>query len=437
MLIYLVYLVIGLMGIGLIIFLHELGHFAAARLMKVDVDVLSYGMGPRLFSIYGRNTEYRLSLIPFGGYCRMKGSLDLMKALKDDAKSMDRTEAGSYFGTTPLVRFFIYLSGPLMNFILAVLLLTAVAALPVDRLSDPAVITPVSSYYALFQSDIRQSNVEKGDRIIALSGHTVLDWQDAEDYIKTHSGEIIPAIIERNGAILHTELIPTETANGYAYGITNLQEAVIGRSLSDDFLPGDKIVEADGKAVEYTIDVYSIDKDSFQITIDRDGELLARDITGGILPFAWQSALRKSSESNHPFSYGVRRTFEMAGAAMKALGAFITLHFEDALTVITGPVKAAESIGGITALAFSESSLSGIRAFFMLMAMVSISISVGNTLPIPTFDGGQMLINIVEMINHRELSPRTYVILQIAGMILALLIMVMMYSLDIKAYFFS
>ncbi len=437
MLIYLVYLVIGLLGIGLIIFLHELGHFAAARLMKVDVDVLSYGMGPRLFSIYGRNTEYRLSLIPFGGYCRMKGSLDLMKALKDDAKSMDRTEAGSYFGTTPLVRFFIYLSGPLMNFILAVLLLTAVAALPVDRLSDPAVITPVSSYYALFQSDIRQINVEKGDRIIALSGHTVLDWQDAEDYIKTHSGEIIPAIIERNGVILHTELIPTETEDGYAYGITNLQEAVIGRSLSDDFLPGDRIVEADGKAVEYTIDVYSIEKDSFQITIDRDGELLARDITGGILPFAWQSALRKSSESNHPFSYGVRRTFEMAGAAMKALGAFITLHFEDALTVITGPVKAAESIGGITALAFSESSLSGIRAFFMLMAMVSISISVGNTLPIPTFDGGQMLINIVEMINHRELSPRTYVILQIAGMILALLIMVMMYSLDIKAYFFS
>ena len=437
MLIYLVYLVIGLLGIGLIIFLHELGHFAAARLMKVDVDVLSYGMGPRLFSIYGRNTEYRLSLIPFGGYCRMKGSLDLMKALKDDAKSMDRTEAGSYFGTTPLVRFFIYLSGPLMNFILAVLLLTAVAALPVDRLSDPAVITPVSSYYALFQSDIRQSNVEKGDRIIALSGHTVLDWQDAEDYIKTHSGEIIPAIIERNGVILHTELIPTETEDGYAYGITNLQEAVIGRSLSDDFLPGDKIVEADGKAVEYTIDVYSIEKNSFQITIDRDGELLTRDITEGTLPFAWQSALRKSSESNHPFSYGVRRTFEMAGAAMKALGAFITLHFEDALTVITGPVKAAESIGGITALAFSESSLSGIRAFFMLMAMVSISISVGNTLPIPTFDGGQMLINIVEMINHRELSPRTYVILQIAGMILALLIMVMMYSLDIKAYFFS
>ena len=89
MLIYLLYMIIGLIGIGIVLFLHELGHFIAARLMKVDVEVLSYGMGPRLFSFYGRTTEYRISLIPFGGYCRMKGSLDLMKALKDDAKSMN------------------------------------------------------------------------------------------------------------------------------------------------------------------------------------------------------------------------------------------------------------------------------------------------------------------------------------------------------------
>ena len=71
------------------------------------------------------------------------------------------------------------------------------------------------------------------------------------------------------------------------------------------------------------------------------------------------------------------------------------------------------------------------------LAMVSLSISVGNMLPIPTFDGGQMLINIIEMIKRKELSPRAYVILQLAGMLMALLIMIAMYSLDIKAYFFS
>ena len=127
----------------------------------------------------------------------------------------------------------------------------------------------------------------------------------------------------------------------------------------------------------------------------------------------------------------------MSAAALNALGAFITLHIEDAMTVITGPVKAAESIGGITALAFSASGTSGVRTVLMLLAMVSLSISVGNMLPIPTFDGGQMLINIIEMIKRRELSPRAYIILQLIGMVLALIIIIAMYSLDIKAYFFS
>ena len=108
-------------------------HFTAARLLDVDVEVLSYGMGPKLFSFQGPKTEYRISLFLFGGYCRMKGSLDLMKALKDDARSMDKTEAGSYFGTTPVVRFLIYLAGPLMNFLLAVLLLALSSLIPVFR----------------------------------------------------------------------------------------------------------------------------------------------------------------------------------------------------------------------------------------------------------------------------------------------------------------
>ena len=437
MLIYLLYMIIGLLGIGFIIFLHELGHFAAARLLKVDVEVLSYGMGPRLFSFYGRNTEYRLSLIPFGGYCRMKGSLDLMKALKDDSKSMDKTEAGSYFGTTPAVRFLIYLAGPLSNFIIGVLMLSLSAMIPVERLSDPAVVTPISEYSAVFGEDIKQNGILKGDTLLASGNHRFIDWQDAEDYIKEHSGEIIPLSVLRDGQKTETELLPIETENGIVYGITNLQEAVVGRSMSDDFLPGDRITEADGKTIRYTLDLYSIDSKDFTLTVDRDGKLIEREIKDGILPFAWRSDIRKSAESNHPFSYGMRRATEMSAAALSALGAFLTLNLEDAMTVITGPVKAAESIGGITALAFSESGVSGVRTVLMLLAMVSLSISVGNMLPIPTFDGGQMLINIIEMIKRKELSPRAYVILQLAGMLMALLIMIAMYSLDIKAYFFS
>lgn len=437
MLIYILYLLIGLIGIGFVLFLHELGHFTAARLMKVDVEVLSYGMGPKLISIYGRNTEYRLSAIPFGGYCRMKGSLDLMKALKDDARSMGATEAGSYFGTTAASRFIIYLAGPLTNFILAIILLSVSAAIPVDRLSDPALVTPVSEYRSVFNSPIEQSTIRKGDRLIASGSRIFLDWQDAEGFLSAHSGEVIPVTLERDGSTVETVLIPYPSDTGYAYGITNLQESVVGRSASPDFLPGDRIIKADGREIEYTLDLYAIDKEDFTLEVERNGEILERSIEGGVLPFAWESGLRRSSESPPPIVYGITRSAGISAAMLKAMGAFLTLHLEDALTVLTGPVKAAESIGGITVLAFSTDAYSGFRTLLMLLSMVSLSIALGNLLPIPTFDGGQMLIAAIEALRRKHLSPRTYVILQIIGMIAALLIMVMMYSLDVKAYLFA
>lgn len=433
MLTYILFLIIGLLGIGLVIFLHELGHFIVARLLKVDVEVLSYGMGPRIFSIYGRKTEYRLSAIPFGGYCRMSGSIDLMKALKDESKSMDKTERGSYFGTTPFVRFLIYLAGPLMNFMLAAALLSIAASIPVERLSDPAIVTPISEYEEVFNSPIEQSGIKKGDLLLSSGDYSFIDWQDAEDFIAERSGKEIPVKVLRDGKEVDTILIPSDGK----YGITNLQEAVIGRSISPDFHPDDRIISANGKKIEYTLDLYSIKDESMLLTIDRNGEILEIQTDNGTMPFAWKSDLRKSSESNEPIRYGINRALEMAKAALNALGAFITLHLEDALTVLTGPVKAAESIGNITVLAFNESSGSGMRTMFLLLSMVSVSIAVGNTLPIPTFDGGQMLINIIEMLKGKSLAPRTYVILQIAGMVLALIIMAMMYALDIKAYFFS
>ena len=363
----------------------------------------------------------------------MSGSIDLMKALKDESKSMDKTERGSYFGTTPFVRFLIYLAGPLMNFMLAAALLSIAASIPVERLSDPAIVTPISEYEEVFNSPIEQSGIEKGDLLLSSGDYSFIDWQDAEDFIAERSGKEIPVKVLRDGKEVDTILIPSDGK----YGITNLQEAVIGRSISPDFQPGDRIISANGKKIEYTLDLYSIKDESMLLTIDRNGEILEIQTDNGTMPFAWKSDLRKSSESNEPIRYGINRALEMAKAALNALGAFITLHLEDALTVLTGPVKAAESIGNITVLAFNESSGSGMRTMFLLLSMVSVSIAVGNTLPIPTFDGGQMLINIIEMLKGKSLAPRTYVILQIAGMVLALIIMAMMYALDIKAYFFS
>ena len=437
MLSYLLFLLIGLLSIGIVLFLHELGHFAVARLFNVDVEVLSFGIGPKLIAWQGPRTEYRISVIPFGGYCRMSGSMDLTKALQDRTGTMDRTEAGSYFSASPFRRFLIYLAGPLTNFILAVLFFLAAALIPVERLSDPAYATPVSDYPELFPVSFRQEGIEKGDLILSSQSRTFADWQDVEAFLKENSGNPVPLTVLRGGAAADTVLIPHETKDGSAYGISMLQRPVIGRSESDDFLPGDIVTAVNGDPVSWTYDIYAYNGDSFTLTVQRGEETLEREITGGVLPFAWESGLRVSRDNVFPPLYAAKRAGETFFSALSALGAFITLHFSEALEVLTGPVKAAERIGNITVAAFSTSGESGIRSILQLLGIVSVSLAAGNSLPIPTFDGGQMLMNVVEMIRRKALSPRTYVILQLVGMAAAVLIMVMMYWLDFKAYFLS
>lgn len=430
-------ILLGLLAIGIMLFLHELGHFLVARLFDVGVDVLSFGIGPKLVSYHGKRTEFRISMIPFGGYCRMQGSLDLTKALQDNEKNLDKAEDGSYFSASPFKRFLIYLAGPLANFVLALILLTLSAMIPVERLSDEAYITPVTAYPSLFHSAIEQPNVMKGDKLIASGDRAFIDWQDAEGFIREHSGEMIPITVLRNGKIIETSLIPVETDDGWAYGIALLQPAVVGSSDSEDFLPGDRIISIDGKDVVSTYDVYENEGSSFTLTIERSGTTLERRIEDGHLPFSWKSNIRIAGDGGNPLSSALKRSSEMFSSTLAALGAFLTFHFEEALRVITGPVKAAESIGHITVEAFAVSQNSGIRGLLQLLAIISISLSAGNILPIPTFDGGQMLMALFECIRRKALSPRTYVILQIIGMILAFAIMVIVYAIDAKAYFFS
>ncbi|MGN0906742.1 MAG: site-2 protease family protein, partial [Bullifex sp.] len=121
---------IGFAAISLVLMVHELGHFMAAKLLHVSVDEFRIGMGPKLFTVHGRITDFSVCLIPLGGCTRMKGSEDLTKALRDQAKSFETSEKGSYFTSAPFVRFIIFLSGPLINIVLSVLIFTLISFIP-------------------------------------------------------------------------------------------------------------------------------------------------------------------------------------------------------------------------------------------------------------------------------------------------------------------
>ena len=432
LLLWLFYLVIGLLGTGVVIFIHELGHYVAAKMCHVSVEILSYGLGPAVFSHMGKNTEFRISLVPFGGYCRLGGSEDLSVALANNEKKIEYAEQGSLFAIHPLKKLYIYAAGPIMNIILAFVLFLVVAVIPVERVSNRAYISPISEYPSLFSVSIEQRAIEKGDLVLTADGRKILDYEDFASYLSSRNGESVTLTVLRDGEEMTTVITPTLINDSYSYGITNLVRPVIGRSESELFNAGDTILKVNGRTIEWNLDLLSIESESYTFLLeDESGKTRTVTLEGTSFPFAFKSDLRVSADTDNPIGEAWERTSTFFLRTAKAIGKLMVLNLSEALQEISGPFSSASNMGKISTLAFRTSSSSGIRTLFYLLAIVSISICVGNLIPIPTFDGGQMLICVAELIRRRPLRPRAYLILHITGLVLAWTIVIIMNSFSL------
>ena len=419
LLLYVLYLLIGLLATGVVLLIHELGHYIAAKSLGAEVEVFGIGIGPVIWRHWGKKTEFRLSLIPFGGYCRLGGSEDLTVALSNKSKKINTAEKGSFFAISPWRKFLIFLSGPMTNFLLAFLLLAIVSAIPVKRISHGLIVAPISDYSSLYGIDTKQETIKKGDIIISSGDKKFIDWEDFSSWLSNHKGEDIELNILRNKKETTVTISPTLLDYGYSYGIANLEEPVIGRSEDERIEVGDRLVEANGHRIEWTYDLYLLDADSFNLVFEGENGRKEVKMDGTSFPFAWKTDYRISPDSSTPSSTAFNKTIDLSKRTAAAIIKLLSFNFKEALEVISGPFTSAKNIGRISTLAFSESSRSGIRTLLYLLSIISISISIGNLIPIPTFDGGQMIITIAEMIVHRPLKPNTYLILHISGMVMA------------------
>lgn len=435
---YLIQLVIGFLGIGLIVLVHETGHFIAARLSGVRVETFGIGMGPRLFSIYTKNTEIRFSLIPFGGYCRMDGSIDLVQALRDESRSFTKGEYGSYFTTTPLVRFFIFLAGPLTSFLFSFLLFLAVSFIPVMQAVDPPRVAVVSDYPELFKSSITQEEILTGDLILSVDGQTVSTWQEAEELIASAGKADLDLKILRDGQILDVTAEGLPSGDTFLFGLALYQEPVIGRVEDTKlFQTGDRIISVNGHRIDNTYDFYMLSSSDMNIVLERDGqETEVFYPASNAFPFAWQSRLIPMPRQG--FLSSAASAFSSAVSALQdtlsSLSGLVHQNSEEVRNEITGPTRAAQSIGSITTLGLESGLLTAVRAFLYLLSLVSVSLCVANLLPVPVFDGGGMLINLIQMITGKEMTPKSYVVFQIIGLVCSVVIIAALYSLDIIHY---
>ncbi len=212
--------------LSIVVFIHEFGHFATAKLAKFPVEVFSFGFGKRLFGVKWRGTDYRVSALPLGGYVRVLG------LGPDESTAVGAAEASAAVAGPRWKRAAILLAGPAMNFVLAIALGAGVfmvgRKVPAYRL-QPAVVQSIAP-----NSAGQAAGFRKGDRIVAIDGKPVENWQDAEFAFAISPRQKLSVAIDRAGSSLTIPLVPRGVSK-FDIGYTGIGPALrprVGRVLS-------------------------------------------------------------------------------------------------------------------------------------------------------------------------------------------------------------
>src|ERR1700678_2132748 len=382
---FLVDLVTVTIVLGIMIFVHEWGHFMAAKLCGVRVDVFSLGFGPRLFGVKRGDTDYRLSALPFGGYVRMAG----------DNPLEERTGAGYEFLSRPRwQRAIIAIAGPVMNFLLALVILWGIFW----RLGIPSpVYEHQSADVVAVPLSMPGTGLQAGDRIVAVNSVPTPTWKKVYSEVeKAKPGSFVTLTVQRNNASqsvtvnIPEHLTSFDNLLGYA-SLPPVIAEVDGGTPADraGMKPGDAIIAMNGKPVvtwQQLVDgVHSSGGHSIQFQIRRSGEQVTLDFTpmqGTDLDGqpVWQAAVAS------PVS-GIRQ-----------IGQVLVGLFSGKVSIrqLAGPVGIARISG--------EAAKRGLPTLLEFMAVISLNLGLLNLLPIPILDGGHILLLAIEGILRRDLS---------------------------------
>jgi regulator of sigma E protease len=398
--------------LGIMIFVHEWGHFMAAKLAGIRVEVFSFGFGPRLFGVKRGDTDYRLSALPFGGYVRMSG----------DNPIEERTGADYEFLSKPRwVRVLIACAGPAMNLLLAFFIFWGifwiVGSPSEDYLRSPAQVTAIQQPSAT-ETSPTINGIAPGDQIIAVDGKKTPTWEKVYTQVKdVQPGAPVSLTVLRNGSeqtvqgTMPTPPATVESLFGYPLLPPVTDEVGIGTPADRAGLhDGDKILSIDNTPIvtwgQLVDRVRHSDGRPIHFTVLRGAQTIPIEITpvqamGGDGNTVWQVGV----------SPKIKEDFERQGflPSAKLAGLQTAIGIKQIGTVLgglfTGKVKIRElqSVVGI-ARASGRAAKRGPLDLVFFMAVISLNLGLLNLLPIPILDGGHVLLLAIEGILRRDLS---------------------------------
>ena len=430
---------IALIVLGIIIVIHELGHFLVAKFFKIKVETFSVGFGPRLIGYRHGDTDYRISAFPLGGYVKMAG-----ENVGDSV-----TGAPNEFLSKPKwQRFLVASAGPAMNVVLAVALLTGLFmyGTEVPEFSEgEAIVGGVE-----MGSAAEVAGLQPGDRIVSIAGKSRPNWEEVEARIVTNAGQTVQVVVNRNGQTIETSMTPVKQGK-YDAGYAGLQPKVrvtnvIGSILTGSpaqasgLMAGDEITAVNGidlKAAGRGVSdiIQSLPDKTFPLTIARNGQTLEVPVTPILqdgrrmigIGFVLPKIMIKENFSG-AFDRAIDKNIEYGTLIFQVLGKLVTR--ETSMKSVDGPI-------GIMR-ATSQFYDAGFGPLLMLMAMISLNLGLMNLLPIPILDGGVMLLLIVEGLMGHDLSIAFKErVIQVSFVFLLTAMVVVLYNDVIKLPFFA
>lgn len=430
--------IVGIILLGILVFVHEMGHLLAGLAVGIKAEAFSIGFGPIIFRKDIKGIDFRLSIIPFGGYCKFKGEIS------EDGK----VEEDDFLNMSPLKRIIVYFAGPFFNYIFAVILLIVLVSIPSTiELYSPKVSVFRDGKYMHTKSGMTlayEYGIESGDIITAINGNKTESDNDVlkainEEAIQKGSNEII-FTLNRKGETINISIplvemlkaLSGERALGLYFGEDLIIKNIISGSAAAEaeLKIGDKIIAINGISANNIADFRPIVMDNpsqkINITIMRNGEEIMREAipkpvnsktigTYGSLGIEFESSpvkIEKVEGISFPKSIP---------EAFKESGNYISSYINGLKLLFTGKLSLRENLGGPVRIVQISSQVLSVSAEYRLKTILSFTATISlilflmNLLPLPVVDGGMIVFSFIELILRKPLDRKVLTKIQAIG----------------------